>query len=431
MTPTDFGTRPHFWRVMGGAAVVGLMAGAACVVYLAVEHLVTGLLWGEDGTPLGLFTGSLAGVLVVLAAGALVGWIRSRTGLTGPDPNFVGEMIEGEVPLRRGVRYGLLGLVSLVGGGSVGPEAPLGTLGGGLGTAVGRRYERQEEATQDLTFAGISGVFGGLGTFPFTGPIMAWEVHHQRWQQAPHRMLPGIVSATTALVVLYPLLGTPFLRVYDLGAAELHVWWIGLALLLGVVGAGLGVVCVLAMTASQRLSRRVPHVIVRALVGAAVVAAIGYAVPLTLFSGRAQLSGVLEGGAAVTVVLLLLVLAGKIVTFVVSMTWGFFGGPIFPLVFVGAVAGVLVHQLLPGIPLAVTVPALAASVTVALVPLPFMVLVITTMMFGLQLELGVLPAVAVVTSYVLVRGTGLADRLSRPTAPSATAVRRNAQRPGK
>ncbi|WP_298750516.1 chloride channel protein [uncultured Serinicoccus sp.] len=431
MTTARYGVRPHFWRVMGGAAVVGLLAGAACVVYLAVEHVVTRLLWGEGGTPLGLFTGSLVGVLVVLAAGALVGWVRHRTGLTGPDPDFIAEMIEGEVPLRRGARYGLLGLISLVGGGSVGPEAPLGTLGGGIGTAVGRRYERREEATQDLTFAGISGVFGALGTFPFAGPIMAWEVHHDRWHEAPHRMLPGIVSATTALAVLYPLLGTPFLSVYDLGDSDLRVWWIGLAAVLGVAGAALGAVCVLAMTLSRRWSARVPHVVVRALVGAAVVAAVGYAVPLTLFSGRAQLSGVLEGGVAVTAGLLVLVLLGKVLTFVVSMTWGFFGGPIFPLVFVGAVAGVLVHQVVPGIPLVVAVPALAASVTAALVPLPLMVMVITTMLFGLQLELGVVPAVAVVTSTVLVRGTGLAAWLSGPSRPTGTTARGNEQRPGR
>ncbi|GAA4882817.1 chloride channel protein [Serinicoccus chungangensis] len=391
---------------------------------------MTRLLWGEEGTPLGLFTGSLVGVVVVLAAGALVGWVRHRMGLTGPDPNFIAEMIEGEVPPRRGLRYGLLGLISLVGGGSVGPEAPLGTLGGGIGTAVGRRYERREEATEDLTFAGISGVFGALGTFPFTGPIMAWEAHHERWQQAPHRMLPGIVSATTALAVLYPLIGTPFLSVNDLGEPDLRVWWIGLAVVLGVVGALLGAGCVAAMTLSQRWSRRVPHVVTRAVVGAAVVAAVGYALPLTLFSGRGQLGAVLEGGAAVTTGLLVLVLLGKVLTFVVSMSWGFFGGPIFPLVFVGAVAGVLVHQLVPGVPLVVAVPALAAAVTVAMVPLPLMVMVITTMMFGLQLELGVVPAVAVVTSFVLVRGTGLAERLSGPRRPTGTTARGNEQRPG-
>ena len=60
-----------------------------------------------------------------------------------------------------------------------------------------------------------------------------------------------------------------------------------------------------AMGLSRSLSRRVRHVVVRALVGAAVVAAIGYAVPHTLFSGRGELESILEGGAALTAGLLL------------------------------------------------------------------------------------------------------------------------------
>lgn len=41
-----------------------------------------------------------------------------------------------------------------------------------------------------------------------------------------------------------------------------------------------------------------------------------------------------------------------------------------------------------------------------------MVMVLTTMLFGLRLELSVIPAVAVVTSYILANGTGLTARLS-------------------
>ncbi|MFV0526640.1 MAG: chloride channel protein [Acidimicrobiales bacterium] len=428
-----FATR-HFWRVIAGSVVVGLISAVCCLVFLALEHAVTGRLWGEGETPMGYFSGSWSAVAIVLAAAVAVGLLRRWMTIDGADPNFIAEMVEGRVPWQRGFQFGALGLVSLVGGASVGPEAPLGTVGGAIGTAVGDRIEPgRPETTEDLTYAGISGVFGGLGVFPFAGPIMASEVNNTRWQAAPHRLLPGIVSATAAVAVLYPTVGTPFLDLYDLGTTDLEVRWILLAVAFGVAGAVLGTLTLLVMGVSARLANRVTDPLLRATVSGVVIAAIGYALPLTLFSGRDQLTGILAGGAGVSVSLLAAVIVGKIVTFTLSMRWGFFGGPIFPLIFMGAVCGTLVHVAIPSVPLHVAAPAMAAAVAVAVVPLPLMVMVFTTMMFGLQLELGVIPAVAVVTSFVLVQGTGVVTRLqsalmSRSSGPPPPGLEGGASR---
>jgi H+/Cl- antiporter ClcA len=43
-------------------------------------------------------------------------------------------------------------------------------------------------------------------------------------------------------------------------------------------------------------------------------------------------------------------LIGKLLTFAVSQESGFVGGPIFPSLFVGGTAGVIVHQVIPGVP---------------------------------------------------------------------------------
>lgn len=413
MSPTPFAATKEFWMGMGAAALVGVLTGVACLVFLGAEHLMSSLIWGEREAPTAFFSGSWQAALILVVAAVIVGWLRHRFGLTGKDPNFIGEMIEGEVPLRRGLRYGLLGLVSLVGGASVGPEAPLGTLGGGIGTATAERLKLPQEGKEDLTFAGISGVFGGLGTFPFAGVIMALEAYHTRWHETPARMLPGIVSGTTALAVLFPVIGTPFIAVYSLGHPDLKVEWLAVALLLGILGAGLGLLAMVAMRASGALSARVRNPVVRGLVGGCIVAAIGFVIPLTMFSGRSQLVGILELGPDITVGLLAALFVGKLIAFVVSMRWGFFGGPIFPLMFLGALIGVVLHLWIPALPLAVAVPALAGALAVSLMPMPLMVMIITSMMFGVALELSVLPAVSVVTSFVIVRGTPIARLLSK------------------
>ena len=47
------------------------------------------------------------------------------------------------------------------------------------------------------------------------------------------------------------------------------------------------------------------------------------------------------------------------------------GGPIFPSLFIGGTAGVLVHQVIPGVPLGLAFTCLLAAVPGALAPAPF------------------------------------------------------------
>ena len=60
--------------------------------------------------------------------------------------------------------------------------------------------------------------------------------------------------------------------------------------------------------------------------------------------------------------LLVVLLIAKMFTFAVSQASGFVGGPIFPALFIGGTAGVLVHQVIPGLPLGLAFTCLLAAV---------------------------------------------------------------------
>jgi len=402
-----------YGRLLLRSALVGVLTGVSVLVFFAAEYLLHELVWSGQEVPSGWFSGSLYAVAIVMVAGALVGYLRGRFQMTGPDPNFIDELIEGEVDPRHSVRIASIGLTSLVGGASVGPEASLGSLGAGIGTSVAERRGGDEEEKADLTFAGISAVFGGLGTFAYVGPIMAMEIYHPRWSSGFKRIAPGLIAAVAAFLVLFPALGTPFLAVYQLPAPELRLWWIPLALLLGLVGAALGILIAVVIGVSTRLAARVSSPLARALIGAAVIAALGYALPLTMFSGRQELDVILNHGASLGVGLLAMVLVGKILAFAISMRWGFFGGPFFPLLFIGAVLGTLLAEIIPGLPAVVAVSSLAAGACASLIPLPLMVIILTSMIFGLPLEMTVLPSIATVMAYLAVHGTGLLEWLKQ------------------
>ena len=53
--------------------------------------------------------------------------------------------------------------------------------------------------------------------------------------------------------------------------------------------------------------------------------------------------------------LLVATLVAKMLTFAVSQGSGFVGGPIFPSLFIGGTGGVIVHHVIPGVPLGVAI----------------------------------------------------------------------------
>lgn len=279
MTTTTFARDAGFGRLVLLSALVGAFSAIGVLVFLGVESLMHTFIWGEEQTPLGWFSGSLTAVAIVVVASFLVGWLRKIWQLEGVDPNFVDEMIEGEVRPQHAARFAAIGMVSMIGGGSVGPEAPLGTLGAGIGTGVSEKVGGDQEMTKDLTFAGISSVFGGLATTPYAGPIMALEAHHERWAFSHKRLIPGLVAATVALTVLFPFAGSPFLNVYDLAEASLEVTWIPIAIGLGVLGAFMGIIAVLSLQLAGVVREKIKNSVVRSTVAGCVIAAVDLPCP--------------------------------------------------------------------------------------------------------------------------------------------------------
>ena len=98
---------------------------------------------------------------------------------------------------------------------------------------------------------------------------------------------------------------------------------------------------------------------------------VGVALPLTMFSGSDQLKTVLTDAGTLGLGLLVAILIAKMLTFAVSQGSGFVGGPIFPSLFIGGTAGVLVHQVIPGVPLGLAFTCLLAAVPGSVAPAPF------------------------------------------------------------
>lgn len=113
-------------------------------------------------------------------------------------------------------------------------------------------------------------------------------------------------------------------------------------------------------------------------------------------------------------------------TFAVSNESGFVGWPIFPALFIGGTAGVIVHQVIPGVPLALAFTCLLAAVPGSLVSAPFSMV----LMAAFLTQVGALQTapilIAVVTAFLAMEAVKylLASRkqahkaAAKPAAPA-------------
>ena len=262
--------------------------------------------------------------------------------------------------------------VSLIGGASLGPEKALGAMGGGAGSWLAQRRALGKEDSQVNTLAGFAGAYGGLFSSTVIVVMLILEVARPGGQRFTKALAAEIVASSVSFGIYFAIAGAVFLDDYQVPPYKFEDWQLLAGIPLGLFAAL--VVTLLAgfmMAAARLFGRLKAPAIAKSTLGGVVFGIVGVALPLTMFSGSDQLKTVLNDAGTLGVGLLAAILIAKMLTFAVSQGSGFVGGPIFPSLFIGGTAGVLVHQVIPGVPLGLAFTCLLAAVPGALAPAPF------------------------------------------------------------
>jgi H+/Cl- antiporter ClcA len=225
------------------------------------------------------------------------------------------------------------------------------------------------------------------------------------------RLIPTVVASTLGFAVIYPVIGHTFLGLYKLPAYDLKVWHMFAAVGVGAMCAVVAVLTAITMKVFTRVAERASsNPVVLATVGGLVIGVFAYLIPLTLFSGSHELEVVVDEGPALGVGLLIAVVLAKMITFAVSLSTGFIGGTVFPMLFIGGAAGMALHAVIPGIPAGLAVPAAMAAVPGAAVAIPFSLIAIIAFAVTIDAANVAPVGIAVLSSYLIVVGTGLAGQ---------------------
>ena len=391
-----------FWTLVGYSVALGVLGAAAGLVFMGV--IGVGDNWYVDPNP-GWFGGQWWWIAVTGGAGVLVGLLRRLAHLPDQTSGLIADLQDEHVD--PGPVPGLVAVsaVSLIGGASLGPEKALGSIGGGAGTWISRRRGLTTRDSKTATLAGFAGAYGGLFTSTVIVVMMIMEIARPSGRRFTTALVGTIVASSVSFGLYFVIAGTVFLDAYQVPQYQYQDWQLLAAVPLGLFAAAvtavLGLVVRLSTVLFGRL--RLPG-IVKATLGGAIFGLIGVTLPLTMFTGSTQLGTVLTDAGTLGGGLLVAMLIGKMLAFGVSQASGFVGGPIFPALFIGGTAGVLVHQMIPGLPLGLTFTCLLAAVPGSMITAPFSMVLLAAFMT----QVGALQTapilIAVITAFLAMEG---------------------------
>jgi len=415
---------PGFWAIIGYAVVFGVVLAFAALAFLGLIKGGTNLWFTLPKNP-GWFDGSLWWVAVTAGAGVLVGVMRRAFDVPIKLPGTIAELKAQRVEPSTVPAAVAVSLVSLVGGASLGPEGGLGMMGGGLGTWVSERRKLPEEMRATNTLSGMAGAYGGLLSSPILAVILVLEIARPKAERMADTLAAGLLASTVAFAVYFPIAGSTFVGLYTLPSFKYKDWQLLAAIPLGLVAGALALITVVVIGLMGKLTAPlVKRTVLRSTIGGVAFGLVGVALPLTLFTGTGQLATVIHDGTALGAGLLIAVVFAKILVFALCEATGFIGGPFLVMLFIGGTAGTAAHVLIPGLPEGLAFTAMFAALPGSLVAAPFSLIllgVITTQIGTLQIA----PvAVAVLTAYLAVSGSGLlVGLMSRGREPSAAAAK--------
>jgi H+/Cl- antiporter ClcA len=282
---------------------------------------------------------------------------------------------------------------SILGGGSLGPEAPLvaicASIGGWVSRTVFKRKNRN--VVRKHTLMGMAGALAAFFGCPLGGSLFALEVNSRFGVEYFEHMVEAIFCGEVTLAVFRALSGLPIAPIWTIEKTALtdadpqHVIY---GAIIGLLGAGVATIFAHFHWAVMDQFKKYDlldnnNAVQRALVGAVVVVLCGMLVPQTMFWGEYEFQTIstmseasdlrhvwpttgLFGFQMQSTFHAFIVGFVKMIAISFTVAGGYRGGFIFPFFAAGAAFGNVISAIFPFVPVPLACLAFAAGINVAI-----------------------------------------------------------------
>ncbi|PHA00399.1 chloride channel protein [Bacillus pseudomycoides] len=386
----------HYLLIMYGL-FLGAIVGAIVWLFLVVTNAGIQFVWGylpkELGSP------SYYTICVTVIGGVLVGLTQKYFG-TYPRlmPETMAEYQKtGRIEYHFVHKATLTAVIVLVFGASLGPEAALVGIIGGLCTWVGDRFKFTLKGMHELTEFGIGAALSVIFNAPLFGYLAPREHEDTQLTENFKGKKTIVYLATTfAGFTVYLFLSQfdnrgSFIVNFGEGSFALHEWIAFLPLIF--IGVGVGY-CYFQV---EHILEKIIHPfqeykLTLAIIGGILLGIAGTILPYTLFSGEHQLKELVTEWTELSFGVLALSGILKLCITAVCLTTGWRGGHIFPIVFSGASIGYAIATLIPSLDPVACVAVVTTAISSYAVRKPIAMTLLLLMFFPINLLLPMIGA---------------------------------------
>ena len=388
-------------KLLAAALVLGVAGGVIALVYSGVTNFGIDRFYGEPTTD--AWSGQWWWIPLVSGGAVLVVFLRGLWTVPDKVPGAIAFAKRGWVDPSSAMSLVLISAISLFVGAGLGPSFGIVVAGGGAGAwIVSRLPTTDTEAQHEYSLTGMAGGLGAVFSAPLFAAVLASELSSTAKAKYVAAFIPQFAAATLGYVIFFGVTGKVMLDAFDIPGYQYETLHLLYGLLLGVLAVLTLLVQSVIGNLVRRLAALAKNTYVRAAAGGALVGLIAFALPLTATGGTKQLAYVTQNTASLGIGLLLAVLVGKMMAITLSQEAGFLGGTVFPILFIGGAAGIVVHLLLPDIPVALAVGAMIAAVPGAIIGAPVSFILIAVGGVGLGVTAVAPIGIAVITAHLTV-----------------------------
>jgi H+/Cl- antiporter ClcA len=413
----DFNLRSRdYWKRMGWGLSLGLLSAIGAFIFIYLMTLGQSLILPNltDWEP---FTGPWWIIIVMTGAGFIVGLIHHYT--TAQQMDVFKAVKDGYLDPKPVPSSLLISLISLITGFCLGPEVPTGMLAAGLGSWVSKLRGMGSDESRISVLSGISGAYAGLFSSPVVALLMLLESDHKQSVNYYGTLLIAGLAATVGFGLFYVLNGmnvSTLLGILSPPAYHLRIYDLIACIGLGILAVPFALLFVIMTKAFNKVVKPLNSTpILRGVLGGFLLGLLAFILPTTIGLGTTQMPIITQQATEIGVLLLIIFALAKLVALSGALNFGFIGGPIFPLLFVGSSLGSAIHLIFPQIPLGLALGCMIVAVPAAIVPIPLALAAIGIVIIGLPPN-DILPVfIAALVAFSITHGLGLGgDNKEKP-----------------
>ncbi len=390
-----------YQRLLMFSPFMGAAAGVLALLFMKITGTGTDFFFGGTGT--GWWDGRWWWIPLTALGGLIVSALRKAWKIPKIIPGSVALAQMAWVDPSQALYWIVITTVSLIMGASLGPSFGLVVLGGVIGSWLVTRlgYHDDEEAKQQYSLTGMAGGMGGGFSAPLFAAVLASEMSPTSKKSYVAAFIPELFSATIGFAIYFGVTGHSMLGSYILPTYELSFKYLLIGVLLGVAAVFVLILFSLISKLVDAAMARIGNPYLLGIAGGTLVGLISFALPLTATSGSGQLATELQISETLGAAFIAAILIGKMFGIALSQSTGFHGGIVFPSIFLGGTAGLLIHSLFPSIPIALCVGAMLAATPGAFLSAPVALLIIAAGTVSIGAEALAPIAISVVIAHML------------------------------